>query len=575
VSVLSKVSVVVAGSLLTAQIAAAQSYTVVDTGQTNTYDGFGEIPAPDPNEPFYGQDAQYDGTLFAFQDNGNGTVSDLSTGLMWQQTPDLNNKSTYAEAIAGADTFNLAGYDDWRLPTIKELYSLIDFNGSSFTRTPYVDTDYFDFRFGDPNSGERVIADGRIKGYPRDTGPGGLPMTEFVRYVRGNPSYGVNHFVGNADGTITDLATGLMWQRGDSGEGLNWEEALAYCENLTLDGYDEWRLPNAKELQSIVDYTRAPDATDPNRQGPALDPIFEITSDDSFFWTSTTHLDGLIPDFAVYVCFGEAWGWMEVPPQSGHYVLQNVHGAGAQRSDPKSGDPNDYPFGNGPQGDLVRIDNYVRCVRDFGAALCGDGFLDPGEQCDDGNTDPGDGCDENCQLEAGECPATPLAGCSRPGKSMLMIKDRGEDGAGANDKLVWKWLNGPATTQGGFGDPVNTTDYRLCLYTGSTPAPVMEVNVPAAANWRALSTKGYKYMDRSKAVDGIFKIMLRAGGAGQSKAMILGRDGNLPLPELPLDISAEMTAQLSNSDNGNCWEERFTPENVTKNTNGLFKAKTP
>jgi hypothetical protein len=42
----------------------------------------------------------------------------------------------------------------------------------------------------------------------------------------------------------------------------------------------------------------------------------------------------------------------------------DVHGAGAQRSDPKSGDPADWPTGNGPQGDAVRIYNYVRLVRD-------------------------------------------------------------------------------------------------------------------------------------------------------------------------------------------------------------------
>ena len=42
---------------------------------------------------------------------------------------------------------------------------------------------------------------------------------------------------------------------------------------------------------------------------------------------------------------------------------QDVPGAGAQRSDPKNGDPNDYPTGHGPQGDAIRIQNYVRCVR--------------------------------------------------------------------------------------------------------------------------------------------------------------------------------------------------------------------
>jgi hypothetical protein len=103
----------------------------------------------------------------------------------------------------------------------------------------------------------------------------------------------------------------------------------------------------------------------------------------------------------------------------------------------------------------------------------------------------------------------------------------------------------------------------------------MEVNVPAVANWRAISTRGYKYLDRSKAVDGIFKIMLKAG-TGNARAMVLAKDGNLPVPELPLDTGGDVIVQLSNSNpGGNCWEEHFTPANVTRNTNELFKAKTP
>ena len=46
-------------------------------------------------------------------------------------------------------------------------------------------------------------------------------------------------------------------------------------------------------------------------------------------------------------------------------IWQDVHGAGAQRSDPKAGNPNQYPTGNGPQGDAIRIYNYVRCVRNI------------------------------------------------------------------------------------------------------------------------------------------------------------------------------------------------------------------
>lgn len=310
------------------------TFVIVDTGQDQCYDATAEIVFPAMGEPFCGQDAQNEGTQPSYLDNGDGTVTDLRTGLMWQQTPALYDKPTYSEAVAGAAILDLADYDDWRLPTIKELYSLIDFRGSSFTLTAYIDTAYFDFRFGDESLGERVIdgqywssteyvgltmmgdatvfgvnfADGRIKGYPTETGRDGKPFARYVRCVRGDEDYGINNFMDNDDGTITDLSTGLMWMKADSGKTMNWEEALSYSENLEYGGYSDWRLPNAKELQSIVDYTHAPDATDPSKQGPTIDPIFDITEIESYFWTSTTHLEGPGNSAAVYIAFGQAFG---------------------------------------------------------------------------------------------------------------------------------------------------------------------------------------------------------------------------------------------------------------------------
>lgn len=374
-------------------------YVVVDTGQTTFYDVLNEVLTPDLGESFYGQDAQYVGVQPTYRDNSDGTVTDLNTGLMWQQDP--GEKMTYDEAVTKANAFDLAGYTDWRLPTIKELYSLIKFTGidpSGFDGNieglvPFIDTDYFEFRYGDPSLGERIIdsqfatsslyvgdtefgsgdlmfgvhfADGRIKGYP--TGP--MPGEEdgklfFVLYVRGNEEYGKNNFVDNGDSTVTDLSTGLMWQKEDSKEGMNWESSLIHAENLNLSGYDDWRLPNAKEVQSIVDYSRSLSTHD----SAAIDPIFQTTSiiDEGgnknypFYWTSTSHENLQNGRGAVYVAFGEALGWIEDP--LGDFELMDVHGAGAQRSDPKDGNPADYPYGHGPQGDVIRIYNYVRCVR--------------------------------------------------------------------------------------------------------------------------------------------------------------------------------------------------------------------
>jgi hypothetical protein len=175
-------------------------------------------------------------------------------------------------------------------------------------------------------------------------------------------------YADNGDGTVSDLVTGLMWAQNDSGTGLTWEAALAWVDARNDEGWlghSDWRLPNAKELQSLVDCARSPDTS----ATPAIDPVFATSllpdGEVPYYWTSTTHVDGPARgDYAVYITFGRALGWMESPPGSGNYELLNVHGAGAQRSDPKTGGPDDYPLGHGPQGDVIRIFNFVRAVRD-------------------------------------------------------------------------------------------------------------------------------------------------------------------------------------------------------------------
>ena len=368
-------------------------WTIPGTNVPVCYDTVNVIPCPaDSSALFFGQ---YNGTTPSYQDNGDGTVTDLLTGLMWQQDPGA--KKTYMEARSGADTLTLGGYHDWRLPSIKELYSLIEFsgvdpsvpNGTPLSLlTPFIDTNYFVFHYGDTTAGERIIdaqywstseyvgitmnrdhsvfgvnfADGRIKSYPQTMGSSDNKL--FTQYVRGNTNYGINSFTNNGDSTITDHQTNLMWLVDDCGYGMNWPDALSWVQTKNVQnylGYDDWRLPTTKELESIVDYTRSPSTTN----SPAINPLFHCTSitneagqpDYPCYWTCTTHDNYIAAGRSgAYVAFGRAMGYM-----NGSW--QDVHGAGAQRSDPKQGDTSDYPQGHGPQGDAIRILNYVRCVR--------------------------------------------------------------------------------------------------------------------------------------------------------------------------------------------------------------------
>ena len=201
------------------------------------------------------------------------------------------------------------------------------------------------------------FADGRIKCYPLEQ-PGGSGGY-FALFVRGASDYGVNDFVDGGDGTVSDLATGLAWTQTDAGAEMEWADALDYCDDLSLAGADDWRLPGIKELHTLVDYSRSPDTTD----SPAIDPRFDLTqivnedgdSDWGHYWSSTTFMSyGGDVSAAAYISFGRALGYME---EFGGWV--DVHGAGAQRSDPKVDTGVSY---RGPQGDAIRSANHVLCV---------------------------------------------------------------------------------------------------------------------------------------------------------------------------------------------------------------------
>jgi len=378
----------------------AQTYKIVGTGQTKYYNNTGEITSPAKGEAYYGQAAFYPGNIPSYTDNGDGTITDNVTSLMWVK--DRGSLISWSNAIEGASTNRTAGYSDWRMPTIKELYSLIQFSGVNGPDNtvvtgfvPFINTTYFGFAYGaggSSSTGERIIdcqdwsankyvstvmgnqpaifgvnfADGRIKGYNELIPNTGAKNTKYVRYVRGNPNYGKNNFKDNGDNSVTDLATTLMWSKDDSKIGLDWPGALAWVQAQNAAnylGHNDWRLPDSKELESIVDYTRSPSTTN----SPAIDVTFFNTTsitneagqtDYPYVWTSSVLIDGGPNPSGIYISFGRAMGYMSV---FGGWV--DVHGAGTQKSDLMVGNPANYPSGRGPQGDAIRIYNYVRLVR--------------------------------------------------------------------------------------------------------------------------------------------------------------------------------------------------------------------
>ena len=86
-------------------------------------------------------------------------------------------------------------------------------------------------------------------------------------------------WVANGDGTVTDVATGLMWQQQDDGIIRDHPDAITFCQNLSLAGQADWRLPNIKELTSLVDYRQF---------NPAIDAAAFPNTSSSIYWSASS-----------------------------------------------------------------------------------------------------------------------------------------------------------------------------------------------------------------------------------------------------------------------------------------------
>ncbi len=355
---------------------------IAATGQALCYNRLSErewhlIPCDSATCP--GQDAAYAlgcPTSGRFLDNGDGTVTDTCTGLMWQQdTADTNGDGsrdeldvmTWCGALRYCEELRFAGYEDWRLPNVRELESLIDYgnalsaipskllalNESYWSSTPAM-TDpmsawsvsfttgsiFFEpveetivamhvravrqqlcsaFN-GDVNAdGSADIGDAiqllqhlflgshpQLIPYCVNLFPSALAETgattcyadgtaedcdnedcpvQDAAVTTGCPTSG--RFLDNGDGTVTDTCTGLMWQQDTAdtnGDGSRdwpsdletWCGALKYCEELRFAGYEDWRLPNVRELESLVHYGAE----------NGIDSVFRVTA--GSYWSSTT-----------------------------------------------------------------------------------------------------------------------------------------------------------------------------------------------------------------------------------------------------------------------------------------------
>ena len=120
----------------------------------------------------------------------------------------------------------------------------------------------------------------------------------YVNFDDGWYQIGADRSYTRSSEIVTDNVTGLMWQDNyERSPTRTWADAISYCENSTLGGYSDWRLPEIEALLTLPDYGRSP---------PAIDPLFERTIRP--YWSSTSGASG--PYDAWYVDFNGGFdGW--------------------------------------------------------------------------------------------------------------------------------------------------------------------------------------------------------------------------------------------------------------------------
>ncbi len=212
------------------------------------------IVCPQKTDTFFGQDGTYRINVPTYMTTVT-TIKDSVTGLVWQLIPEKISK-TQADAVKYCDDLSLAGQTDWRLPTRVEYVSVLDEGFSKgYAMPPGVPIDStgtFWTASATATTAGTFFAMDDAQGVWNVASGTGLSL---ARCVRGTALISTL-IVGT--GIVTDSMTSLAWQSTElETTARNWQEALDYCETLTHAGKEDWRLPNIKELATLVDETAA------------------------------------------------------------------------------------------------------------------------------------------------------------------------------------------------------------------------------------------------------------------------------------------------------------------------------
>jgi hypothetical protein len=248
------------------------------TGQTSSYDISGEINSSIHDDGYYRA-----GEVPSFSKRSDRCVLDELSSLLWEDTPhSASAQLSQKDAYAYCDKLSLCGKSDWRLPTVKELESLLVYDD-----TPEVVDEIFEYAsssiywsgtlfFGNPFGVEFAPYGGQTT---LSTFIDQIDKAH-VRCVEGTSS--AKEWV-KMDGMVFDPESKVYWQDSDEVSAIKetWNDALQYCENLDYKNRTNWRLPNVNEMLSLSDASRETN-----------DAIFEHRASMAYgYWTSTSFME--------------------------------------------------------------------------------------------------------------------------------------------------------------------------------------------------------------------------------------------------------------------------------------------
>jgi hypothetical protein len=283
---------------------------VPHSGQTECYNNQANILCPKAGEPFYGQSGNYlintksytkldkYGQPLNNEADNWAMIKDNTTHMIWEvkqsmdgikdyQNPnDADNTYSWHESYTVVDQLNqnsFGSYTDWRIPTIKELVSLVHLSNDEIA----LDSLFFPSMKSNSYWSSSTYESYRNNIWCIDFSTGndlsiGKSEKTYIIAVRGGQHSINNHWIINTDNTVTDTQTGLMWCRKSSTNILTWQNALSACEQYTFANYDDWRLPSREELRTITVY---------QKYSPSADETIFPDIMSEFYWSGTTDVN--------------------------------------------------------------------------------------------------------------------------------------------------------------------------------------------------------------------------------------------------------------------------------------------